>query len=75
MSASAICLYDVTSREKVPTRQKISSDLLGKKHSRYVMCRLQRQGLNLQRLPSIAARPWRVELHPPYVAVKVSAIS
>ena len=46
MSASAICLYDVTSREKVPTRQKISNDLLGKKHSRYVMCRLRRQGLN-----------------------------
>ena len=30
MSASAICLYDVTSREKVPTRQKISNDLSGK---------------------------------------------
>ena len=29
MSASAICLYDVTSREKVPTRQKISNDMPG----------------------------------------------
>ncbi len=75
MSASAICLYDVTSREKVPTRQKISNDLSGKSIADMSCAVSSGKVWNLQRLPSIAARPWRVELHPPYAAVKVSAIS